>query len=535
MECQFCGCVYHKTCGVDIPNSTRAYCYLCYHYSIFLDEYVVLEEDQIVVDASELEAQRQRFIGIERPPGFYAKAQTQYIDKLLLSYGLPDHNQLAVDLRSNVYDISDKQQKSIDSIMASTMKLSARTVFAQVVGCQFVPAASNAIERGRRDCFHVIAFYKTNGQVVQVSMAVEYPWLHRFLPISLLAKLLQRYKYGQQDTESETETTTVPGFYWFEDDDWENIDVPILIPLDIWKIVSVSFKTNENSDANLDELCQLFREQKLTKQHGTFRCIRQSYDCIQQKPLKTQTNLSQGEIESFPPPFIQQVLQSANQFCAYSGVVLREEGQRKIQNMFNPAPDERIVLKYRLDNDTCAVSSFACAMAYVAENKPSVKATSLWSIAGLVHDSAMNDGGGCFNYHQTISTIFRQHNKEIWSRFYKVSNCCILEYIEKNEDLFSDGSVIFSCQLMGSDGSQSHIIAIYNGFIFDNNFPNAIKLNKHNLSLCTCLGDFHVDYVGCLYIKTWKFGFLEPKHVRRKRRRSMKRAKDAIKRINLNK
>jgi len=152
------------------------YCYLCYHYAVFLDEYVVLEHDDTLVDPKTMSHEKQCYLDRDMPRDTLKQARGFYLDKLLLSYGLPDSGVLSERLEDADTMLDATQKESIKTILRDSTKIAERAVFAQVVACCFVPWESNALERQKRDCFHVIAFY-FDKCVVQVTMAVEYAWL----------------------------------------------------------------------------------------------------------------------------------------------------------------------------------------------------------------------------------------------------------------------------------------------------------------------------------------------------------------------
>jgi len=53
--------------------------------------------------------------------------------------------------------------------------------------------------------------------------------------------MLRLYKFKSERIDVELELPDDPGFYWFTDEDLNAMEKPVFIPLDIWKIISVTF------------------------------------------------------------------------------------------------------------------------------------------------------------------------------------------------------------------------------------------------------------------------------------------------------
>jgi hypothetical protein len=58
--------------------------------------------------------------------------------------------------------------------------------------------------------------------------------------------------------------------------------------------------------------------------------------------------------------------------------------------------------------------------------------------------------------------------------------------------------------IRGTDGKEDHCVTIYNGWIFDSNFNNALTLTKQSLDLCCSTMETKCNYDGCAQLSIFK-------------------------------
>jgi len=162
-------------------------------------------------------------------------------------------------------------------------------------------------------------------------------------------------------------------------------------------------------------------------------------------------------------------------------------------------------LKYRHDSDTCALSSFASAVEYVALKSTTRKAKRLFcSLAKKADATAVQVGGGSFAFEGEIRSMFGQYRNKLWVKPREKFSTCILEFGKPSKS--KEENIIYTYCLLTTDGANDHVVSICDCLIFDNNFPYDIPMNFDNLSLCGGLGDLSVKYKCCSSIFQWKFG-----------------------------
>ena len=99
------------------------YCYLCYHYAVFLDEYLVLANDDTLVDSKNMSREKKHYLDQNMPRETLKQAREFYLDKLLLSYGLPDCGVLSVRLEDTDTTLGATQKESIKTILRDSTKI----------------------------------------------------------------------------------------------------------------------------------------------------------------------------------------------------------------------------------------------------------------------------------------------------------------------------------------------------------------------------------------------------------------------------
>ena len=63
-------------------------------------------------------------------------------------------------------------------------------------------------------------------------------------------------------------------------------------------------------------------------------------------------------------------------------------------------------------------------------------------------------------------------------------------------------SLVMSC-IRGADGKEDHCICVYNKYIFDSNFDNALALTRDALNVCCSSSEKGTVYEGCTEVATF--------------------------------
>ena len=169
--------------------------------------------------------------------------------------------------------------------------------------------------------------------------------------------------------------------------------------------------------------------------------------------------------------------------------------------------NEEIGLVFRQDDNTCAISSFACAIYYLLKDMTLKKHRQMFQlVASHVNKLAVEVGGGLFDFMNEIVKRFGNFPK-LWMFHKKHKMKCILEC--ESFQSRAVGKRLFLCCLQTSRGSSDHMVTVRNGYIFDNNYPFAIPLNQGNLDLCSSLGSDSLTYQTCEFIVEWVVNWRE--------------------------
>ena len=86
---------------------------------------------------------------------------------------------------------------------------------------------------------------------------------------------------------------------------------------------------------------------------------------------------------------------------------------------------------------------------------------------------------------------------------YKVIKIGIKTEFDLLQEATKSPDTLYHVVLRSSDGAESHAVCIYNNWIFDGNFTNALSLTKENLTKA-CDSEFIGIHYGYMYIKTEK-------------------------------
>jgi hypothetical protein len=83
------------------------------------------------------------------------------------------------------------------------------------------------------------------------------------------------------------------------------------------------------------------------------------------------------------------------------------------------------------------------------------------------------------------------YNKLMLTRFHKFQNNLVIKALNSKKknaatlDLLAvKQDILYLACIWSNDGKEDHCIAVYGDWIFDSNFPKALRLTKDSLDLC---------------------------------------------------
>ena len=157
------------------------------------------------------------------------------------------------------------------------------------------------------------------------------------------------------------------------------------------------------------------------------------------------------------------------------------------------------VIEFKEDGkNTCAFTSLCSALHYMKFEDVSIQLDD-YKIEFLQNDyyeRFYNIMGVVTNFIQEKAYLeFRQQ--------YKVIKIGIKSEFDLLQEATKSPDTLYHVVLRSSDGAESHAVCIYNNWIFDGNFTNALSLTKENLTKA-CDSEFIGIHYGYMYIKTEK-------------------------------
>jgi len=129
----------------------------------------------------------------------------------------------------------------------------------------------------------------------------------------------------------------------------------------------------------------------------------------------------------------------------YIGSTLAGHIRQQVIDWFVPSMNEGIQMVFRRDADTCAISSFACAIQHLSTIASPKKYRSVLKLmASRLNSLVVRVGGGSFDFVNEIILLFEEfHNLWLYRKQHK--SFCILE-----SKLFESpvvGNHLYSCCL----------------------------------------------------------------------------------------
>jgi len=353
-----------------------------------------------------------------------------------------------------------------------------------------------------------------------MGLMVEYFWLRRFLPLSIFMDLMWKFKFDVPMPSDPGDYVEKLKFHWFTEEQKEKFKVPILVPMDISKVWKFAWKPTQNSKGfNKKKLFDLYQSGGLSSDAGLFHCQRIYQSQVTKTNMVIRQGMSVDETRLFSEEFVQAAFNRPGVFVQFRGSSLPNEICCQVGELFEPPMDRSVELRYCRDADTCAVSSFACAVDYIGTVLNSVRYGRVMSSLAIKADVLANVvGDGLVGFEEAIGQLFEQFNKKLWVRRVVYVSKSILEMDLSMKLDWKEKKTIYMCTLLTSDGGNDHVVSVFNGYIFDNNFPCAIPLSFENLSLCGGFGNDTVKYVNCSSIIEWNFGPLLDKNGELKRK-----------------
>jgi hypothetical protein len=137
-------------------------------------------------------------------------------------------------------------------------------------------------------------------------------------------------------------------------------------------------------------------------------------------------------------------------------------------------------IKYRQQKDqrTCMVYAMASSVHYAASRQ----------LASEIRNLAVKFEFKIGAFAGFIQSLEKKHKAAFNS---KKENASTLDL------LAAKANILYLACIQGNDRKEDHCVAVYGGWIFDSNFPKALKLSKELLDLCCSSDTETTEYIGC--------------------------------------
>jgi hypothetical protein len=137
---------------------------------------------------------------------------------------------------------------------------------------------------------------------------------------------------------------------------------------------------------------------------------------------------------------------------------------------------------------TCMVYAMASAVHYSASRQ----------LASEIRNMAVKFEFKIGAFSGFIQSLGRKH-KGLNS---KRENAATFDLLNRNQN-----NLVLAC-IRGNDGKEDHCIAVYRAWIFDSNFPRALRLNKDSLDLCCSSENEKTTFTGCSQVASFPYLYM---------------------------